>query len=142
VATAAGSTALFVTDRDSRSGASVVVEDDGRVCYAYFLSAAGEVLADVWLYNRCKAPAEPEWTDRERAPFANPLGFVRSAPGFDLPETSADIRIIWSRNEQEEACATILSRGLAIGKLCAGSKPGWALAAAKDGPLARVLLEQ
>ena len=104
VATAAGSTAFFVTDRDSQSGTSVVVEDDGRVCYAYFLSAAGEVLADVWLYNRCKTPAEPEWTDRERAPFANPSDFVLSAPGFELPETSADIRIMWSRNERGEAC--------------------------------------
>ena len=140
--TAAGSTTFFVTDRDSQSGASVVVEDDGRVCYAYFLSAAGEVLADVWLYNRCKAPAEPEWTDRERAPFANPSDFVLGAPDFELPETSTDIGFMWSRNERGEACATILSRGRVVGKLHAGSKPGWARAAAKDGPLAKVLLEQ
>jgi len=97
-------------------------------------------MADVWLYNRCKAPAEPEWTDCERAPFANPADFVRSAPDFELPETSADIGFMWSRNERGEACATILSRGRVIGQLHAGSKPGWARAAAKDGPLARVLL--
>src|SRR5262249_30086776 len=138
VVTAMGSTAFSVTDRDRQSGASVVVEDDGRVCYAYFLSAARDVLGDVWLYNRCQAPAEREWTDRARALFANPSVFVRRAPGFELPESSLDIGFLWPRNEGGEACASILSRGLVIGKLPAGANPGWARAAAKGGPLARV----
>ena len=39
---------------------SVVIEDDGRVAYAYLLHD-DEIVGDVWLYNHGPAPAEPEW---------------------------------------------------------------------------------
>ena len=35
------------TDDDPESGCLVDVVDDGRVCYAYFLSSDGEIVGDV-----------------------------------------------------------------------------------------------
>ncbi|ABQ33968.1 MAG: hypothetical protein EKK32_21005 [Bradyrhizobiaceae bacterium] len=35
--------------------ATIVVEDNGRVAYAYWLDAEGAIRGDVWLYNRCLA---------------------------------------------------------------------------------------
>ena len=51
---------------------AIVIEDDGRVGYAYFLDSRGDICGDVWLYNRCPAPDVPEWHDPSGAPFANP----------------------------------------------------------------------
>ena len=78
---------------------AVVIEDDGRVAYAYLLDADGKICGDVWLYNRGPAPKEPEWTDREKAPFANPEAFI--APAAELsPPTSADgFSVEWRRAE-------------------------------------------
>jgi len=135
----ADSITLFKTAKDPVSGYSVIVEDDGRVCYGYSRSADGGMVADVWLYNRCKAPAEPEWGDRARAPFANPVDFAEDPVSFALPNDEAEIVIRWSNNENTNHSAEIILRGLIIGKLQVGKKPGWALAAVKDGPLAKAL---
>src|SRR5437879_1011930 len=35
---------------------SVLIEDNGRVGYAYLFDADGQICGDVWLYNRCSAP--------------------------------------------------------------------------------------
>lgn len=52
-------------------GMSVVIEDDGRVAYAY-LQQHGEIVADVWLYNVVATPDEVTWTDATPMPFLNP----------------------------------------------------------------------
>ena len=127
------------TDDDPESGCLVDVVDDGRVCYAYFLSPDGKIVGDVWLYNRCEAPADPEWTDRARAPYANPRGYAHDPPDFQLPQNGTDVVFRWWRDEQGNRVADILVRDLLIGRLHAGQKPGWARAAMKDGPLAKVL---
>jgi hypothetical protein len=126
-------------DKDPESGCSVDVEDDGRVCYAYFLSPDGEIVGDVWLYNRCEAPIEPEWTDRTKTPYANPRGYAQNQPSFQLPQDENDVVIRWWRNEQGIRLADVLVRDLLIGRLGAAQKPGWARAAIRDGPLAKVL---
>jgi hypothetical protein len=107
--------AFLKTENDPHTGWSVEVEDDGRVCYAYLLSVEGQIVGDVWLYNRCDAPAEPEWTDSEKAPFANPRGF--SGPiDFPLPRDETDIVVRWSRDEEGGALAELLIGGLIIGR--------------------------
>jgi Transposase IS116/IS110/IS902 family len=48
----------FEFDDDDRP---LIVEDDGRVCCAYVRGPWGNVVCDVWLYNRIAAPREHEW---------------------------------------------------------------------------------
>src|SRR5262245_9183180 len=48
----------FEFDDDDRP---LIVEDDGRVCYAYVRGPWGNIVSDVWLYNRFAAPREHEW---------------------------------------------------------------------------------
>jgi hypothetical protein len=88
-----------------------------------------------------EAPLEPEWKDRTKAPYANPRGHTQGPPNFKIPDGETDIIIRWSKDEQANKFADILLSDLVIGRLRAGQKPGWALAAAKDSPLARVLRE-
>jgi hypothetical protein len=135
----AGAVGFLRNHKDPESGSSVHVVDDGRVCYAYFLSPDGQIVGDVWLYNRCEAPVDPEWTDRAKAPYANPHGYARNPPSFQLPQDETDIVVRWRRDEQGKKIADILARDVLIGRLHAGQKPGWARAARKDGPLAKVL---
>ncbi len=127
----------FVLKSDySDSGPSIVIEDDGRVCYAYYISSEGKILGDVWLYNRCIAPAEPEWKSSVQAPFANSRDYVRENIGFKLPLNGSDVGLEWVRVE-DGLEARIFVDQLLIGVVGEGLKPGFALAAAKDGPLAR-----
>src|SRR5689334_14103846 len=77
------------------SGKSGVIEDDGRVGYAYLLGAEGRICGDVWLCNRCPAPKEPEWSDREKAPYANPESYVDPTAIFSLPTSIDDFSVEW-----------------------------------------------
>jgi hypothetical protein len=62
----------------------VVIENDGRVAYAYLLRYE-EIVSEVWLFNAVIADERPEW-DRDGArsllPFLNPpsMGRVISSP--------------------------------------------------------------
>jgi hypothetical protein len=119
---------------------AVAIEDDGRVCYAYLLDPDDAIVGDVWLYNRCPAPIEPEWGNREGAPYANPRPFVRLEQDFRVPVTIAEFSVNWG--EEEGACmARVRVRGRLLAKVTPGSMPGWNVLAAKDGPLAKVLKE-
>jgi hypothetical protein len=119
---------------------AIVIEDDGRVGYAYLMDSRGEICGDVWLYNRCPAPDLPEWHDPSGAPFANPLAYVRSCTEFPFPNSSADIEIDWAR-EDGECLARIFIQKELVAVVKNGAKPGWALLAKKDGPLAKALNE-
>ena len=123
---------------DEASGYSVVMEDDGRVAYAYLLDAEGKIVGDVWLFNRVDAPSEPEWTDPEMAPFANPADYVRDFDGYDALRCS-DFDVVWGRMSEGAVKATICHRGTRLAVIGEGTKPGWSAMAAKDGPLAKVL---
>ena len=69
---------------------AVVIEDDERVGYAYLIDSRGEICGDVWLYNRCPAPAEPEWNDPGNdpsdAPFAKSIGLRSKLHGVSFSE--------------------------------------------------------
>jgi hypothetical protein len=117
---------------------SVLVEDDGRVSYAYLLDADGKICGDVWLYNRCLPPNEPEWTDREEAPYANAAAYIDDAVELTLPASADEILIEWDRRK-DQCLAAIFVRAKLVAKVGDGTKPGWSVLAAKDGPLAKVL---
>jgi hypothetical protein len=117
---------------------AVIVEDDGRVGYAYLLDANGKICSDVWLYNRCPTPEQPEWHARDNAPFANSAPFVDRDVIFLLPDSATDMTVAWEGEGDARTAAIFLGHKL-FAKLMNGSKPGWARLAAKDGPLARVL---
>ena len=119
---------------------SVYFDDDGRVAYAYLLNQVGRIVADVWLYNRCDTPVEPEWRDPARMPFANPKAYVHESEhhAFRAVQAIADVRVNWCV-EGENAKAQVIIRGKLFATLLEGRKPGCSLLACKDGPLAMVL---
>ncbi len=125
------STILMIkTSPDDRY--SVIIEDDGRVAYAY-LRADDIVVSDVWLYNRCEAPLKAEWRDRTKLPFANPLGFgSENKLGPILSED--DVNIQWGGDT-----VWIHIHGLLWAVLNSGEKPGCCRLALRDGPLAKLL---
>jgi hypothetical protein len=131
------SPAIEVTFWSSDDRYGVNIHDDGRVGYAYFADADG-ICGDVWLYNRGPAPKEPEWTDPEKAPFANPEAFVVPLAALPLPTSADDFYVEW-RMAEDAVEAWIFVHGRPLAKLMAGAKPGWSVLVSRDGPLAKVL---
>ena len=111
---------------------AVVLEDDGRVAYAYLL-ADEEIVADVWLYNGAPTPAEVDFDDEEAMPFLNPRPFASDRQPAALREDSA-VRCRWLEDGVE-----VSVDGELLARLHAGDRPGQSRAAAQDGPLARPL---
>ncbi len=124
------------------SGYSVAFEDDGRVAYAYLLDPIGEIVSEVWLYNRGAAPAEPEWHRRELAPFANPSGYCVPHDEFRPVHDIADVGVEWGTADDGTVKADIYIRNELFAIVSEGVEPGWSRFALKDGPLANVLKEQ
>jgi hypothetical protein len=116
------------------STSRLVIEDDGRVCYAYLASAEG-ITGDVWLYNRAPTPDEPEWSNRELAPFLNPVSLTRRDLPFSIPNSSEAFKVDWRKTKAGMA-ASIYIDGVLAGILAPGDKPGQSAAASADGPLA------
>ena len=124
--------------RDDASRQELVVDDDGRVAYAYLIAADGKITSDVWLYNRCAAPMEPEWTSPENMPFANSIDYVSDDLEFSLPTHLSQLSVEWSVRGGKSV-VRIFVRGSLVAELTDGAKPGCSLLAKKDGPLAKVL---
>lgn len=119
------------------SNFSVVIDDDGKVAYAYLLDG-DRISGDVWLYNCGAAPKMPEWLDPQKAPFANARRYVQSEP-FEPVTDDSQIQVEWSQPAKAPLIARIFIREEYHAKLTEGSKPGWCRLAKKDGPLALVL---
>jgi hypothetical protein len=124
---------------DSQTGCSVVIDDDGRVAYAYLRDLDQEIIGDVWLYNRAATPAKPEWDYRPVEPFLNPLDFVRTDIEIALPDGATDFSIGWNLGTQSDPNVIIYLRHQVWAILAPGAKPGFCRLAKTDGPLARVL---
>jgi hypothetical protein len=116
---------------------SVVVEDDGRVAYAYLLQEAA-IIGDVWLYNCGIAPTEPEWWDRSKAPFVNPQGFAIECDVTPIA-AAEELRISWIDKGDALDRAELYLRDELLAVLAPGAKPGWCRNALKEGPLAKTL---
>jgi hypothetical protein len=124
---------------DARTGCSIVIEDDGRVAYAYMLDSEAGIVADIWLYNRWAAPEEPEWDHRPTTPILNPKEYVRTDLEFELPDSGAEFTVDWQLQGPSDPKAIIYLRNEKWAMLTPGSKPGCCCLASKDGPLARIL---
>lgn len=116
---------------------SVIIEDDGRVCYVYLLLESS-IVSDVWLYNQYEAPSEPPWTSRENMPFLNPREYAIDGSCFDPIRDEDDIEIEFSFSDLETPIeARIFINGSLAAMLKPGVKPGWSVNAKIDGPLAK-----
>jgi hypothetical protein len=113
---------------------AVVIEDDGRVAYAYLLEH-GKVVADVWLYNVAAAPESVDWADRAAMPFLNPRAYcgARTIPRFG---TDTQLTCKWDARG-----VVILVDDDAVAQLTVGERPGRSRGAEQAGPLARPLAE-
>lgn len=117
---------------------SVVFDDNGQTGYAYLL-ARGQIVSDVWLYNRGPAPRDPPWkTHPNAAPYENPRDCAAEA-SFEFPASGADIHVTWEQALDGSLKAIILLRGQPIGVLSSSTTPGWSRLATKESPIARVM---
>jgi hypothetical protein len=126
---------LFFTSPCSKY--KLIYEDDGHVAYAY-LRKSRKIIADVWLFNRCPTPINPEWTDLEKAPFANSAEYTLEDGHVTSPILSNDVTVVW-KSKEALPVAYIYVRGDLWAVLGVNDRPGYAKFAKKDGPCARVL---
>jgi hypothetical protein len=111
---------------------SVVLEDDGRVAYAYLLEG-GTVVGDVWLYNILDSPGDVDWENPSLMPFLNPAIYCNSEQAPRLRDGS-NLSCDWSPRGVE-----IWIDGIHVARLEVGAKPGWSRSAIRSGPLAKPL---
>ena len=116
---------------------SVVIEDDGRVAYAYLMEGE-DCIGDVWLYNQQEAPKDSNW-DKQQLPYLNPAEYlnkeVHVSPLKDKSEVYFECNESLSDGSIE---VSIYIRDKFIAQIITGSKPGWSTLVIKDGPLAQV----
>jgi hypothetical protein len=117
----------------------IVIEDNGKVAYAYLVEG-GDIVADVWLYNDGTAPVEPEWDCPDKMPFANLRDFVKDT-AFAPIRSKQEFSVKWHCEGNSLGRADIYVRERLHARMEPGAKPGWCVLAAKDGLLARVLLD-
>jgi hypothetical protein len=116
---------------------SVLIKDDGRVAYAY-LYEGEDIIGDVWLYNRQEPPAISFWRD-EDAPFLNPKEYLLKDAAIKPIQAESEIRCEWTESKDDGLIEVgIYIRDRFIAAVASGSKPGWSVLVAKDGPLAYV----
>jgi hypothetical protein len=116
---------------------SVLIRDDGRVAYAY-LYEGQDIIGDVWLYNQQDAPAISFWRD-EDAPFLNPKEYLSKDATIKPIKDENEIRCEWTESKDDGLIEVgIYIRDKFIAAVASGSKPGWSVLVAKDGPLAYV----
>ena len=129
---------LLISVVDPSTGCSVFFEDDGVVAYAYLLSTDSRIIADVWLYNRCRTPEQPEWNDPNDMPFANSAKFIRTDKAYKFVEQPEDVIVLWEASERHGLIARIYLHRDLFAILTPGAKPGWCALAAMNNPLAKV----
>jgi hypothetical protein len=117
---------------EAGTGRALILQDDGRVAYAYLL-VREELVGDVWLYNVAPAPEDADWKDPSKLPFLNPRSFCRAEtmPRLDQKD---DVKCVWL-----EAGVEVNLNGVRIARLEVGAKPGWSRLALRPGPLAKPL---
>ena len=116
---------------------SLVFEDDGKVAYAY-LKQAGAIVGDLWLYNRCPAPPDPEWHDRTRIPFALSRAYLAEGGTLSRAVGATDVLVKWAYEGETPVAYVYVFEDL-LGVVGFGDKPGYARYAVKDSRLARVM---
>jgi hypothetical protein len=119
---------------ESATKRALLLEDDGRVAYAYLLEDE-RIVGDVWLYNVGETPDRVDWSDRDAMPFQNPRAFC--APDrMDRLTPESKVTCEWFGDRVQ----LMLDREL-VAVLVVGAKPGWSRFAVQPGPLARPISE-
>jgi hypothetical protein len=113
---------------------SLVIDDDGRVAYAY-LRLGEQIVGDVWLYNVLPTPESVNWADRSQMPFLNPRPFCCDEAPARLNDDSR-IEVRWLADGAELFVDEELTARIHV-----GDKPGQSRFAVKANPLARPLEE-
>jgi hypothetical protein len=108
---------------------SVVLEDDGRVAYAY-LTDGGKIVADVWLYNIAPTPERVDWRDKTQMPFLNPKKFCKQE---SFPRITEQSNVVCTARAGQ---VYVTIDGQLIARLEANVRPGWSKLASRNGPLA------
>jgi hypothetical protein len=113
---------------------TVVVEDDGNVCYAYLIQQ-GSIVSDVWLYNHGTAPLLPPWKSPDaRPPFQNSSEFLLDPQPMGIPSPE-ELSVVW---DTEEGHVVVCLSNVPLAWLTEGAKPGWSARVKRDGPVAQV----
>jgi hypothetical protein len=116
---------------------SLQINDDGRVAYAY-LYEGEDIIGDVWLYNQQEPPAISFWLEEDR-PFLNPKEYLLKEAKVKPIQKETDIRCEWTDSKEDGLIEVgIYLHDKFIAAAAAGSKPGWSVLVAKDGPLAYI----
>ena len=115
---------------------AVVVADNGRVADAYLLFYE-DMVADVWLYKSAPAPAG-SFINTDEMPALNPADYIKKDASITPLSEAAQVYCDWDESGHDGIEAGINLHGKFIAELKHGSKPGWNVMAAKDGPLALV----
>ncbi|KKX47233.1 MULTISPECIES: hypothetical protein [Sphingobacterium] len=113
---------------------SLLIEDDGKVCYAY-LYINNKIVGDIWLYNTMKSPVKAEWHSPDNLPFLNPIEFIKE--NIETFDDETNIKIKWGLDNKVVALIYISNR--LIARLSEGDFPGSSSLVIKDGPLAIVM---
>ncbi|PHR97590.1 MAG: hypothetical protein COA78_27405 [Blastopirellula sp.] len=115
----------------------LTIEDNGKVAYAY-LKKDEQIVGDVWLYNRCKAPPVSEWKDRGNLPFANCEGYIDESGQVTGPLSVEDLDVNWEEDDGLMYAYIYIKEDLfaVVGETM---KPGFARFAIKDSRIARVM---
>jgi hypothetical protein len=121
---------VFIRIDEEGTQRAVVLEDDGRVAYAYLLDGEA-VVSDVWLYNVAEAPEVVNWRDRAAMPFLNPKSHCKEERTPRLRDES-DVRCVWSLSGVD-----VIIDGTLMAHLERDARPGWSKLAARPGPLAK-----
>lgn len=123
---------------DFNTSYSLVIEEDGRVAYAYLMNEE-DIIGDIWLYNQQSTPIKVNWEEIDDMPFLNPEEYVK----VNIPPVvnEDEIRLQWVPNDSDNLVkeVDIFIRQKLVAKLSPGSTPGWSTVVIKDGPLAKVL---
>ena len=116
----------------------VSFDDDGKVAYAY-LRGENAILGDVWLYNRCPTPDQPEWNDRGNLPFANSKDYMKEGGHVRQTITVKDVSVDWQYTEGGPKAFVYIFSELAV-VVGVHDKPGYSRFASRNGPLTKPLV--
>jgi hypothetical protein len=117
------------------SNFSLAVQDDGRVAYACLYDGE-DIIGDVWLYNQQDPPQTSFWLP-EDMPFLNPKEYLTNDADIKPIAGEGEVRYEWTESKDDGTIEVgIYIRDKFIASVAAGSKPGWSVLVAKDGPLA------
>ena len=135
---------FFIARDTLESDYSVIVEGDGRVAYAYFITMPSQkILSHVWLYNiGPDLPGEEEVEVRGR-PSRNPAEYILpDIPPGAQSEEEIEITFWYDKPGGEFQCADVSIRGIHWATLAPSLEPGLCRFAAKDNDLAGTLIDE